>query len=287
MSIEQLPPHVRVTRFYTAVRRIPTLVGKLPNGGFIPGGPYTLGQVAVMLLVAVGGFYTMPWWGGGQGANLGNFIKLALAVVLTSMASSKLRWRGRQVLPALRGAVYSYTHGSQPRQGGRTPTGTGPQRLRTNILIIEELPAPATRALAPDPRAQKVEGTFDPGSEVGRSNLQPTRKRPLTTSPTASATASPAASAVAAPARAGAPARRQSPAAASASLRIGARPRRTLHAGAAAAAGASTASPSPGAPTAPRRPAPGSGRRQSSSSDRDDRNEVTELVELVNTGGGR
>jgi hypothetical protein len=66
--------------------------------------------------VAIGGFYTMPWWGGGN-ADLGNFIKLAMAVALTSMLSSKVRWRGRQVLPALRGAAYSYTHGSQPRQG--------------------------------------------------------------------------------------------------------------------------------------------------------------------------
>ncbi|RYF10986.1 MAG: hypothetical protein EOO40_04130 [Deltaproteobacteria bacterium] len=142
MSTDQLPPHVRVTRFYTAVRRIPTLVGKLPNGGFIPGGPYTLGQLALMLLVAVGGFYTMPWWG-GHGASLGNSIKLAVAVVITSMLSSKIRWRGRQVLPALRGALYSYTHGSQPRQGGRTPTARGPQRVRSHILFIEDLPAPA------------------------------------------------------------------------------------------------------------------------------------------------
>jgi len=142
MSTDQLPPYVRVTRFYTAVRRIPTLVGKLPNGGFIPGGPYTLGQIALMLLVAVGGFYTMPWWG-GHGASLGNFIKLAVAVVITSMLSSKIRWKGRQVLPALRGAVYSYTHGCQPRQGGRTPTARGPQRVRSHILFIEDLPAPA------------------------------------------------------------------------------------------------------------------------------------------------
>lgn len=152
MSTEQLPPHVMVTRFYTAVRRIPTLVGKLPNGGFIPGGPYTLGQVALLLLVAVGGFYTMPWWG-GRSANLGNFIKLALAIALTSMLSSKIRWRGRQVLPALRGAASSYTRGSQPRQGGRTPTARSPRRLRSDILLVEEWPPPAA-ARADVPAAQ-------------------------------------------------------------------------------------------------------------------------------------
>lgn len=154
MSTDQLPPHVMVTRFYTSVRRIPTLVGKLPNGGFIPGGPYTLGQVVLLLLVAIGGFYTMPLWGGGN-ADLGNFIKLAMAVALTSMLSSKVRWRGRQVLPALRGAAYSYTHGSQPRQGGRTPTARGPQRLRSNILLIEDLPAPV---VAPPARAEVLVG---------------------------------------------------------------------------------------------------------------------------------
>ena len=161
MSTEQLPPHVMVTRFYTAVRRIPTLVGKLPNGGFITGGPYTLGQVALLLLVAVGGFYTMPWWG-GQSASLGNFVKLAMAVALTSMLSSKIRWRGRQVLPALRGAAYSYTRGSQPRQGGRTPTARGPRRLRSNILLIEEWPPPAAARTAGPPAQASSRSEYRP-----------------------------------------------------------------------------------------------------------------------------
>jgi hypothetical protein len=173
MSTDQLPPHVMVTRFYTSVRRIPTLVGKLPNGGFIPGGPYTLGQVVLLLLVAIGGFYTMPWWGGGN-ADLGNFIKLAMAVALTSMLSSKVRWRGRQVLPALRGAAYSYTHGSQPRQGGRTPTARGPQRLRSNILLIEDLPAPVAAPLA------QAAVLVDQDHDAFRPNGQPTSKYPRT-----------------------------------------------------------------------------------------------------------
>ena len=140
MSTESPTPPARVTRFYTAARRIPILVGKLPSGGFIPGGPYTIPQILVLLTVTAGGYYTMPMWS-GQPSTLGNLGKLGCVVVVTAICIRKIRWGGRSVLPAARGAMTSYTRGRQPRQAGRAPTAHAPRRMHSNILIVEPIPA--------------------------------------------------------------------------------------------------------------------------------------------------
>lgn len=53
-------------RCYTAARRTPLQTGQWAGGGRIPGGPYTLTQLGVM----IGGFVvltvTRPLWGGGS-----------------------------------------------------------------------------------------------------------------------------------------------------------------------------------------------------------------------------
>jgi hypothetical protein len=58
-SSEQL-----VGRCYTAARRYPLQVGRFANGGRIPGGPYTMTQLAVMIGLFVVLVVTRPVWGG-------------------------------------------------------------------------------------------------------------------------------------------------------------------------------------------------------------------------------
>ncbi|NUS17263.1 MAG: hypothetical protein HOY69_38700 [Streptomyces sp.] len=57
-------PAVLEGRCYTAARRYPLQIGRFAGGGRMPGGPYTLTQVGVM----IGGFVlliaTRPVWGG-------------------------------------------------------------------------------------------------------------------------------------------------------------------------------------------------------------------------------
>lgn len=86
MSDLQSPP--RIARFYTSARRIPILLGKWPNGGRIPGGPYRIVQLVVGSLVFVTGWNTRWLWGGSQ-------IPLAqlFTLVLVSAAATWLSGR--------------------------------------------------------------------------------------------------------------------------------------------------------------------------------------------------
>ena len=54
--------HDEVSRFYTASRRIPTMIGRLPDGSRIWGGPYTVSQVVIGLIVMVVALMTRPLW---------------------------------------------------------------------------------------------------------------------------------------------------------------------------------------------------------------------------------
>ncbi|MGH3659301.1 MAG: hypothetical protein ACRDUA_21845, partial [Micromonosporaceae bacterium] len=38
---------------YTKARRFPLVIGKLPGGGRIPGGPYSLHQIGAMVVAAI------------------------------------------------------------------------------------------------------------------------------------------------------------------------------------------------------------------------------------------
>jgi hypothetical protein len=53
-----------VGRCYTSARRYPLQVGQFSNGGRIPGGPYTMTQLAVMIGLFVALVVTRPVWGG-------------------------------------------------------------------------------------------------------------------------------------------------------------------------------------------------------------------------------
>jgi hypothetical protein len=80
-------------KFYTKARRIPMLVGKLPSGGRIWGGPYTITQVGAGAVVAFALWKTAPLW-----AHLGGFMNIVVAVgvvVGVVWATGKLPSTGR------------------------------------------------------------------------------------------------------------------------------------------------------------------------------------------------
>ncbi|CAQ03330.1 hypothetical protein ACR8AM_10950 [Clavibacter sepedonicus] len=79
----------RVARFYTSARRIPILLGKWPNGGRIPGGPYRIVQLVVGSLVFVIGWNTRWLWGGSQ-IPLAQLFTLVLVTAAATWLSGRI-----------------------------------------------------------------------------------------------------------------------------------------------------------------------------------------------------
>jgi len=132
-----LPPGYRVTRFYTIARRFPTLIGRLPNSsGPLPFGPYTLGQFAALGIILLGGYVTLPIWGGDRGLIV-NTTVLGAAAVVVIVLMRKVPWRGRGPLPLMRGALSGYLHGGGEYRGRPTPV-SAPITLHAGILIADD-----------------------------------------------------------------------------------------------------------------------------------------------------
>lgn len=79
-----------IARFFTRARRIPMLLGKLPGGGKIPGGPYTLPQISFGVVVFVVGWWTKPIWGPPVGAPLIQTLALLLVCAGVVFVSGKI-----------------------------------------------------------------------------------------------------------------------------------------------------------------------------------------------------
>lgn len=58
-----------ILEWFTHARKIPELIGKLPSGEQIKGGPYRPVQLVLGGIVLAGGHLSMPWWSslGGDG----------------------------------------------------------------------------------------------------------------------------------------------------------------------------------------------------------------------------
>lgn len=56
-------PDYEIARWYTAGRRFPRLIGKTSDGTKLPGGPYTIHQLVVLVGLLWVGYQTMGIWG--------------------------------------------------------------------------------------------------------------------------------------------------------------------------------------------------------------------------------
>lgn len=65
-------------RWYTRALKIPRLIGKLPSGERIKGGPYRQSQLFTVVAIVILGHLTMRWWGfGGFFTNWGSLLIVA------------------------------------------------------------------------------------------------------------------------------------------------------------------------------------------------------------------
>lgn len=130
-------------KFYTKARRIPMLVGKLPSGGRIWGGPYTITQVGAGAVVAFALWRTAPLW-----AQLGGFMNIVVAVGLvvgTVWATGKLPSSGRNPLSFVMDAMNLTS--SPGRLVGGQVTLPKPRVLTHRVMVV--VPAATTAPLPP------------------------------------------------------------------------------------------------------------------------------------------
>ena len=118
-------------KFYTKARRIPMLVGKLPSGGRIWGGPYTITQVAAGALVAF-----VLWQSTSVWARLGGIMNVVVAtglVVGTIWAVGKLPSGGRNPISL---AMDAMNLTSSPGHLMRGQVALPKPRLMTNRVMV-------------------------------------------------------------------------------------------------------------------------------------------------------
>ncbi|MFC8796248.1 hypothetical protein ACFT1B_34645 [Streptomyces griseoincarnatus] len=124
-------------KFYTKARRIPMLVGKLPSGGRIWGGPYTITQVGAGAVVAFALWKTAPLW-----AQLGGFMNIVVAVgvvVGVVWATGKLPSSGRNPVAFVMDAM-NLTSSPGRLSGGQVALPK--PRLMTHRVMVVLPPSP-------------------------------------------------------------------------------------------------------------------------------------------------
>lgn len=105
--------HQMIGRFYTSARRFKEVLGSLPDGTKIPGGPYTYAQIGFMIGTLVLGWMTRALW--GTDSAIGDLIILLAIAVGLGYLLGKMPASRRNPLKLLGSALVLLTH---PRPGG-------------------------------------------------------------------------------------------------------------------------------------------------------------------------
>lgn len=103
--------HVQTGKFYTAARKFQQLIGVTPTGEAIPGGPYTVTQFVVGIMVLVTGFITRPIWSQGTIADV---LYIAAAAIGITYGVGKLPRSRRSIINLINCCI---TLMSRPRTG--------------------------------------------------------------------------------------------------------------------------------------------------------------------------
>lgn len=155
-------------KFYTKARRIPMLVGKLPSGGRIWGGPYTITQVGAGAVVAFALWQTAPLW-----ARLGGFMNIVVAVgvvVGVVWATGKLPSSGRNPVAFVMDAM-NLTSSPGRLVGGQVALPK--PRLVTHRVMVVLPPAPARSARKVEPAAGQAQPVTRPAEPARQPEIRP------------------------------------------------------------------------------------------------------------------
>lgn len=169
-----------VSRFYTAARRFHKLLGKLPDGTRIPGGPYTIIQgVALIVMLAVTLLTRGHLW------TFGSFlIDVPLALVISGGVAyfvGRIPTRNRNLVTVGTSTAHAIASPAAGRRNGKKVTVRPRHRVGGDVLIdwggsepitpaapipvpavepvVDELPSPEpATASAPQPSRHALTG---------------------------------------------------------------------------------------------------------------------------------
>ena len=130
--------HVQTGKFYTAARKFQQLIGVTPTGEAIPGGPYTVTQFVVGIVVLVTGFITRPIWSQGTIADV---LYIAAATIGITYGVGKLPRSRRSIINLINCCI---TLMSRPRTGKYRGRGIPNSYSRTTARRANKIPSDAT-----------------------------------------------------------------------------------------------------------------------------------------------
>lgn len=141
--------HRVVVRFFTRVRRVPILLGKL-NGWKIPGGPYTLTQMGIGSVVLVVGWNSKPLWGPLTG--LSPFLQLGALLAFSAgatWAAGKIPQTNRKLPDLVQDAYGAFTVPASGRYKGALIRLPRPHQVEGVVLMQWDEEPVAALAAAP------------------------------------------------------------------------------------------------------------------------------------------
>lgn len=124
---------LETVKYYTRARKFPQLLGRMPDGTKIPGGPYTVQQlIAAILIIVVGGLTIDTWGVFGVFGNIALLFGVAFGAVFLI---GRLPMNGRNPLYALLGLYRVINAPASGRYQGRPVRFRRPRRIRSRTSV--------------------------------------------------------------------------------------------------------------------------------------------------------
>lgn len=143
-------------RFYTSARRIKQVLGSLPDGTKIPGGPYTYTQIGVMIALLVLGWITRGLW--GSGSTIGDLIVLLVVSFGAGFVAGKLPQSRRNPIRLLGSAFTLITH---PGPGGHWRGRPLRLKLKAQRIQRQAMARDKTKSVAKNGPMIKVDSSSE------------------------------------------------------------------------------------------------------------------------------
>ncbi|WP_209326327.1 hypothetical protein [Brevibacterium renqingii] len=153
-----------VAKFFSQARRIPMLIGKMPDGSKIWGGPYTVYQLIALVIAGAGLYLFHGMW--STGAILADLLVGAVIAISAALLAGQIPLDARNptalvssFVNALQSPRTGTYHGKAPRlrrpHRANVAISVQPLFLEADALVdgdpVTEAPAEADVAVEPDP----------------------------------------------------------------------------------------------------------------------------------------